>query len=115
MRNDFTERFVSCVAEDDEPRGGEIFREQPDESGEMFCRPAFGLPARAGVESDQMRGAERGVRSGRKCGGPFAFYDGGDLRPVWQPLEIFVNGHSEWRQRGQIPDRKRTRLKSSHL
>src|ERR1019366_5968494 len=33
----------------------------------------------------------------------FAFYDGGDLRPVWQPLEIFVNGHSEWRQRCQIP------------
>ena len=54
-RNDFAERFVFLAAQNGETRVGKFFGQQPDQFGKIFNRPAFVLPARAGLERQSKR------------------------------------------------------------
>ena len=90
------------LAENGETRVGKFLGQQPDEFGKIFGRPAFVLPAGAGLKRNPFRSSEFGIRNSELVK-PFAFYFGGDLRAFRQPLEIVVNRHAELRQHGQIP------------
>ena len=92
-RYDFAQRFVFRAAKNGEVPIWEIFREEADEFGKIFGRPAFIRPARAGLKGNP----PRAIRW------PFSFHFVGDCGLFGQPLEIFVNRHAQMRQHGQIP------------
>ena len=69
----------------------------------MLRRPAFVFPARAGLEQNQLRIANGGLRMASKRSGTFAFDFGRNFRAFGQPLKIVMDGHAERWQDRKIP------------
>jgi len=93
--DDFAQRLVALVPQNDESQVRVLECELADQFGEIFGGPAFVAPAGAWLQSKPARSAGRV--------GPLASDIGGDGRSLGQPLERGVEGDAEQGQDGQVP------------